>query len=81
MHASLEPFVFPLPLDLTLILVNPGLAFAGTVTVTDVAVNDKMVAGVPLKFTVSGAVKFVPVIVTVVPANPNAGVKLLMVGG
>ena len=62
-------------------LIGPVVAFAGTVTVTDVAVNDKMVAGVPLKFTESGAVKFVPVIVTVVPANPNAGVKLLMVGG
>ena len=38
------------------------------------------VALVPLKVTAVAPVKFVPVIATVVPTGPLAGVKLVMVG-
>jgi hypothetical protein len=59
------------------------VAPAGTVVVIEVAVDAETVAAVPLKFTVllAGVVlKFVPVMVTVVPTNPDAGVKLEIVG-
>src|ERR1043166_3072382 len=38
-------------------------------------------AATPLKFTALAPVKFVPVIVTLVPAGPLAGEKLVIVGG
>jgi hypothetical protein len=38
------------------------------------------VAAVPLTFTAVAPVKFVPLIVTTVPAGPLAGVKLAIVG-
>ena len=41
----------------------------------------KLAALVPLNFTAVAPVKFVPVIVTLAPAGPLAGVKLVIVGG
>ena len=38
------------------------------------------VAAVPLNLTADAPVKFVPVIVTLVPTGPLAGVKLVIVG-
>ena len=39
------------------------------------------VAVVPLNLTAVAPVKFVPLIVTLVPAGPVAGVKVVIVGG
>jgi hypothetical protein len=46
--------------------------------VADVTVK---VAAVPLNRTAVAPVKFVPLIVTLVPASPLVGVKLVIVGG
>jgi hypothetical protein len=57
------------------------VAPTGTVAVIDVfelTAND--VAAVPLNATEVASVKFVPVIVTDVPAEPLVGVKLWIVG-
>ena len=63
-------------------LILPVVAPTGTVVVRDVAettVNN--VTGVVLNFTPVAPWKLVPVIVTVVPTAPDAGVKLVTVGG
>jgi hypothetical protein len=62
----------------------PVVAPAGTVVVMLVAVEAVTTAGTPLKLTVllpGVALKFVPVMVTVVPGNPLVGVKLEIAGG
>jgi hypothetical protein len=60
------------------------VAPAGTVVTIEVAVGvPVIVAAVPLNLTVLFAavvLKFVPVMVTVAPTTPDAGVKLVMVG-
>ena len=61
-------------------LIGPDVAFAGTVTVTEVEVDETIDAAVPLKVTESGALKFVPEIVTVVPGSPVTGVNEVIVG-
>jgi hypothetical protein len=52
----------------------------GTVRLIDVADATVKAAAVPLNFTSVAPVKFVPVIVTLAPAAPVAGVKLAIVG-
>src|SRR5687767_11632418 len=62
---------------------NPVVAPVGTVVVIEVEELANTTAIVPLKLTVllAGVVlKLVPVIVTVVPTGPDAGVKAVMVG-
>jgi hypothetical protein len=62
-------------------LSDPVVAPAGTVAriaVLDVTVNP---AAVPLNLTDDAPVKFVPLMVTLVPVGPLAGVKLAIVGG
>jgi len=61
----------------------PVVAPAGTVTPMLVALQLVAVAAVPLNFTVlvpCVAPKFAPPIVTALPTNPDAGVKLVMLG-
>ena len=68
----------------TVTVMVPVVAPVGTVVVMLVAVDAVTVAATPLKFTVllAGVVlKFVPVMVTVVPTGPLAGAKLAIVGG
>jgi hypothetical protein len=67
----------------TATVIGPVVAPVGTVVVIEVAVDAETVAAVPLNFTVLFAavvLKFVPVMVTVAPTTPDAGVKLVMVG-
>jgi hypothetical protein len=59
----------------------PVLAPAGTGTTIDVAVQLVGVAAVPLNVTVPDVPKFVPVMVTDVPTGPDAGDRLVMLGG
>jgi hypothetical protein len=78
---KLDALVPVLPATVTVIV--PVVAPVGTVVVIDVAVLAVTTAVVPLNFTIlfAGVVlKFVPVIVTVVPTTPVAGVKDEMVG-
>jgi hypothetical protein len=71
----------PVPTGVVM-LSRPVVAAAGTVAVIAVAdVTVKLVAAVPLNRTAVAPVKFVPLIVTLVPASPLVGVKLVMVGG
>lgn len=68
---------------LTVTDINPDVAPAGTVVVMLVAVEEETAAAIPLKrttFSVGVMLKFVPVIVTVVPSAPLLGVKLEKVG-
>jgi hypothetical protein len=68
----------------TVTVIFPVVAPDGTVQVMDVAVLAVTMAVVPLNCTVlllGIALKFVPVMVTVVPTGPEAGVKEVMVGG
>lgn len=61
--------------------IGPVVIVAGTVAVIWVALfstNDA--AGVPLKETADAPMRFVPLIVTVVPAPPFAGEKLVIAG-
>ena len=60
----------------------PVVAPVGTVAVMDVAETTvNFVATVPWNLTVVAPVKLVPVIVTVVPMGPDAGVNDVIVGG
>jgi hypothetical protein len=56
-------------------VILPVVAPEGTVAVTDVAVLVENVAVTPLNFTAVTPVRFVPVIVTLVPTGPLAGVN------
>ena len=69
--------------ELTVTVMLPVVAPAGTVVVMLVVVAAVTMAAVPLNLTVllAGVVlKFVPVIVTVVPTEPPVGVKLFIAG-
>src|SRR5207249_10053153 len=57
------------------------VALAGTVAEICVAELTVNVALIPLNVTDVAPVKFVPLIVTVVPTGPLEGAKLVMVGG
>lgn len=70
-------------LEPTATVIVPLVAPEGTVTVNCVAVAAETEAAVPLNFTVLDevvALKLFPVIVTVVPTAPLAGLKLVIVG-
>jgi len=59
----------------------PVVLPAATVAVIWVPLStEKLAAGLLLKVSAVAPVKFVPVIVTIVPVTPDAGVKLEMVG-
>jgi hypothetical protein len=62
-------------------LIEPVVAPAGTVAVIVVAEPTVKAALVPLNSTAVAPVKFVPLIVTLVPTRPLVGVKLVIVGG
>src|SRR5438552_8633288 len=62
-------------------LIGPLEAPAGTVAVIAVAELTVKLALVPLNRTALAPVKLVPLMVTLVPTGPLAGVKLVMVGG
>src|SRR5207302_1577717 len=62
-------------------LIGPLEAPAGTVAWIAVAEVTVKLALVPLNRTAVAPVKFVPLIVTLVPAGPLPGVKLVIVGG
>src|SRR5437762_4502809 len=61
--------------------IEPVVAPAGTVAVIVVAEPTVKLALVPLNSTAVAPVKFVPLIVTLVPTGPLAGAKLVIVGG
>src|SRR5207245_4913764 len=64
-------------------VIGPVVAPWGTVVAMDVVVAEAMTDAVPLKRTrlfVGTASKFCPVIVTVVPTGPCAGVNPVMLG-
>ena len=62
-------------------MIGPVVVPAGTVVEILVDVLVETVAVVPLNFTMLfDALKFVPVIVTVVPTPPLVGLKLVIVG-
>src|SRR5687768_10571433 len=63
--------------------IRPDVALFGTVVEIEVAVAAVMVARVPLnlaRLLCGVGSKFCPVIVTVAPATPMFGVKLVMIG-
>jgi hypothetical protein len=62
-------------------LIGPLVAPAGTVAVIVLAEFTVKLALVPLNRTAVAPVKLVPLIVTLVPTGPLAGVKLAIVGG
>jgi len=62
-------------------LIGPLVAPSGTVAVIVVAEATVKLALAPLNSTAVAPVKLVPLIVTLVPTGPLAGVKLVMVGG
>ena len=62
-------------------LMGPVVAPFGTVALIDVAVLVTMVAGTPLKVTAVALPRLVPVMVTLLPAAPEVGVKLVITGG
>ncbi len=61
-------------------LSGPVVAPVGTVAWIDVAVVTVNVAEVPLNVTAVAPVKFVPLIVTLVPTSPLVGEKVVIVG-
>jgi hypothetical protein len=62
-------------------LIGPLVAPLGTVACIVVAELTEKLALVPLNVTAVAPVKFVPLIVTLVPAGPLVGVKLVITGG
>jgi hypothetical protein len=61
-------------------VMRPVAAPEGTLVTIWVAVSDTMVAGVPSNATAVAPDRLLPVMVTVVPAAPEAGVKPLTAG-
>jgi hypothetical protein len=61
-------------------IIGPVVAPLGTVAVIDVDELTVKLALTPLKATAMVAVKFVPLIVTLVPTGPLVGLKLVIVG-
>jgi hypothetical protein len=61
-------------------LIGAVTAVTGTVALIDVGETNRKLAVIPPNFTAVTPVNVVPVIVTLVPALPVAGVKLVMVG-
>src|SRR5207248_2848168 len=61
-------------------LSGPVVALDGTVALIVVAEVTVKAAPLPLKFTAVAPVNVVPVIVTLAPTGPKAGVKLVIVG-
>src|SRR5467141_1240169 len=61
--------------------IGPVVAPVGTVAVIAVAEFTVKLALTPLNVTAVAPVKFVPLIVTLVPTGPLVGVKLVIVGG
>src|SRR5256885_13275473 len=70
------PALFAVPPEVVT-LIGPLVAPAGTVAVIAVAELTVKLALVPLNSTALAPVKFVPLIVTLVPTGPLAGVKLV----
>ena len=62
-------------------LIGPVVAPLGTLVVIWVSVTPLKVAAVPLKVTAVAPLKWLPLMVTVVPTGPLLGLKELMVGG
>src|SRR5437016_2261686 len=62
-------------------LIGPVVAPSGTVAVIALAEFTVKLALVPLNFTAVAPVRFVPLIVTLVPTAPLVGAKLVIVGG
>ena len=62
-------------------LIVPVVAPAGTVARIDVAEFTVKLALAPLNATTVALVKLVPLMVTLLPTSPLAGVKLVIVGG
>ena len=61
--------------------IAPVVAPIGTVNMAEVAlITIKLVTATPLRVAPIAPVKFVPIMVTVVPTGPLAGAKLVMVG-
>ena len=61
--------------------IGPVVAPAGTLAFTLIEdLNTNPVPVTPLNFTTADAVKFVPLTVTIVPAGPEVGEKLVIVG-
>jgi hypothetical protein len=69
----------PLPPGV-LTVIGPVVLPFGTVATISVVELSMKLALTPLKSTAEGLIKFVPVIVTLLPANPLVGVKLVIVG-
>ena len=62
--------------------IGPSVPPTGAATMSPLDVLLVMgLAGVPLKVTAVALFRFVPLMVTTVPAGPVVGVKLVMVGG
>ena len=61
-------------------MIGPVVAPAGTVAIISVVELVVKLASVPLNRTALGLIKFVPVMVTVVPETPEPGENALMVG-
>ncbi len=63
-------------------LIGPVVADVGTVAVSDVDDSTlKSLALIPLNITAVAPVKFVAVMVTLLPTEPPVGSKVMMVGG
>jgi len=74
-----SPALVPVP-DGVVTVILPLVAPAGTAVLICVGEITVKVAAVPLKRTLVEPVKFVPVIVTLVPTVPEVGVKDVIVG-
>ena len=68
------------PLGVTVTLTAPGERLAGTVQVTEVAVQLLVDAGVLPKRTVPLLPRLLPAMTTVLPVRPWFGVRLVSVG-
>ena len=83
LHTTVKSVVLVAVPPFELTVMGPVVAPEGTVVVMVVAVAAVITEKVPLNLTVLFAIvvlKFAPVIVTVIPAEPEVGVKLAMVG-
>ena len=72
--------VWAWPLGVT-ISILPVVALTGTLTLISLALSLVMVAATPLKATLVAPARFVPLMVTVVPTGPEAGLNLFAAGG
>jgi len=79
--AKKSAVLFVVPNGVVMLMIPEVTPTGAIAPIVVLFVTTNEVAGRPLKLTAEASVKLLPVILTIVPAGPTFGVKLLMLAG